>query len=133
MKINNIEHIGIAVNSLSESIQIFEKLLGIKCYGTEEIADQCVKTAFFKIGNTKIELLESTCPDGPINSFLEKKGPGIHHMAFAVDNVDSSLNEAHNIGFKLIDRTSRKGAENLRIGFLNPKSTNGILIELCSK
>ena len=120
MKINNIEHIGIAVNSLCESIPIFEELLGIKCYGTEEISDQYVKTAFFKIGNTKIELLESTNPEGPISSFLEKKGPGIHHIAFAVDNTDNSLNEVYEKGFKLIDRTSRKGAENLKIGFLNP-------------
>jgi len=128
-----IDHIGIAVKSLEESIPYYEKLLGSKCYAIEIVEDQFVKTAFFMIGQTKIELLESTDPEGPLGSFIEKKGEGIHHIAFAVENADESLINAKENGFALIDRRSRKGAENMNIGFLHPKSTHGILIELCSK
>jgi methylmalonyl-CoA/ethylmalonyl-CoA epimerase len=133
MKINYIDHIGIAVRSIEESIPYYEKLLGTRCYAIEFIEDQFVKTAFFLVGETKIELLESTDPDGPLGSFIEKKGEGIHHIAFAVDNTDESLIDAKEKGFALIDRRSRKGAENMNIGFLHPKSTHGLLIELCSK
>lgn len=133
MKPTHIEHIGIAVKSLSESIPVFEKLLGTKCYAIEEVKDQFVKTAFFMIGQTKIELLESTDPEGPISSFIEKKGVGIHHIALAVEDTDTALLKAKEDGFALIDRKSRKGAENLNIGFLHPKSTQGILIEFSSK
>jgi len=133
MKTNYIDHIGIAVKSLDESIPYYESLLGTKCYAIEQVEDQYVKTAFFLVGQTKIELLESTNPEGPIGSFLEKKGEGIHHIAFAVDNTDEALIDAKEKGFALIDRQSRKGAENMNIGFLHPKSTRGILIELCSK
>ena len=133
MKINYIDHIGIAVRSLEESIPYYEKLLGTNCYAIEFIEDQFVKTAFFLVGETKIELLESTDPDGPLGSFIEKKGEGIHHIAFAVDNTDDALIDAKENGFALIDRRSRKGAENMNIGFLHPKSTHGLLIELCSK
>ena len=133
MKTNYIDHIGIAVKSLEESIPYYEKLLGSKCYAIEYVEDQFVKTAFFLIGQTKIELLESTDPDGPLGSFIEKKGEGIHHIAFAVENTDESLKDAKENGFALIDRHSRKGAENMNIGFLHPKSTHGILIEFCSK
>ena len=133
MKINYIDHIGIAVRSLEESIPYYEKLLGTNCYAIEFIEDQFVKTAFFVVGETKIELLESTDPDGPLGSFIEKKGEGIHHIAFAVDNTDDALIDAKENGFALIDRRSRKGAENMNIGFLHPKSTHGLLIELCSK
>ena len=133
MKINYIDHIGIAVRSIEESIPYYEKLLGTHCYAIEFIEDQFVKTAFFLVGETKIELLESTDPDGPLGSFIEKKGEGIHHIAFAVDNNDESLIDAKEKGFALIDRRSRKGAENMNIGFLHPKSTHGLLIELCSK
>ncbi len=132
MKVNKIEHIGIAVKSLEESIPVFEKLLGIKCSEIENVADQYVNTAIFLVGETKIELLETTNPQGPIGSFIEKRGEGIHHIALAVDNTDDALSNAKEQGFKLIDKTSRKGAEGLDIGFLNPKSTNGILIEFCS-
>ena len=128
-----IEHIGIAVKSLEKSIPVFENLLGIKCYATEKVEDQYVKTAFFMLGQTKIELLESTSSDSPIASFIEKKGEGIHHIAFAVDNTDEALNNAKKNGIRLIDRIPRKGADGMDIGFLNPKSTNGILIEFCSK
>jgi len=133
MKPNYIDHIGIAVKSLTESIPYYEKLLGIQCYAIEEVKDQFVKTAFFLIGQTKIELLESTDPDGPIGSFIEKKGEGIHHIAFSVDNTDEALLDAKSNGLSLIDKRSRKGAENMNIGFLHPKSTHGILIEFCSK
>lgn len=133
MNISHIEHIGIAVNSLEEAIPYYEEKLGLKCYAVEEVADQKVKTAFFQVGDTKIELLESTSPDGPIGKFLEKKGQGVHHLAFAVDNVNDSLNELEEKGVRLIDKTSRKGAEGLNIGFLHPKSTMGVLTEICGK
>lgn len=129
----HIDHIGIAVKNLEESILIYEKLLGVKCYAIEEVADQFVKTAFFLVGQTKIELLESTDPEGPIGSFIEKRGVGIHHIAFATENADQALLDAKENGFALIDRRSRKGAENMNIGFLHPKSTQGILIEFCSE
>ena len=128
-----IEHIGIAVKSLEDSIPIYEKLLGVKCYATEKVEDQFVKTAFFLVGQTKIELLESTNPAGPIGLFIEKKGEGIHHLAFAVDNTNESLANAKENGFRLIDRVARKGAEGMQIGFLNPKKTIGVLVEFCSK
>ena len=133
MNVSHIEHIGIAVTSLESAIPYYETLLGIKCYATEVVADQKVKTAFFKIGQTKIELLESTDPEGPIGKFLEKKGPGVHHLAFAVDDVNSALHQAEEAGIQLIDKQARKGAEGLNIGFLHPKSTLGVLTELCSE
>jgi methylmalonyl-CoA/ethylmalonyl-CoA epimerase len=133
MKPSHIEHIGIAVKNLDESISFYEKILGTACYSVEEVKDQKVRTAFFMIGQTKLELLESTDPEGPIGKFIEKKGEGIHHMAFAVDNTDAALNEAREAGIELIDKQSRKGAEGLNIGFLHPKSTHGVLMEFCSK
>ncbi len=133
MNISHIEHIGIAVKSLDEAIPYYENVLGLKCYAIEEVADQKVKTAFFKVGQTKIELLESTDPEGPIGKFIEKKGQGIHHLAFAVDNASEALKSAEEKGVALIDKTSRKGAEGLNIGFLHPKATLGVLTELCSK
>ncbi|MFV0289925.1 MAG: methylmalonyl-CoA epimerase [Mangrovibacterium sp.] len=131
MKVSHIEHIGIAVKSLDEAIPYYEEVLGLKCYKIEEVADQKVKTAFFKVGDAKIELLESTDPEGPIGKFVEKKGPGIHHLAFAVENTDEALAEAEEKGVQLIDKKARKGAENLNIGFLHPKSTLGVLTEFC--
>jgi methylmalonyl-CoA/ethylmalonyl-CoA epimerase len=133
MEPTHIEHLGIAVKSLDESIPWFENLLGIKCYAIEEIEDQKVKTAFFKIGQTKIELLESTDPEGPVGKFLEKKGEGIHHLAFAFEDAGQALKSAGEKGVMLIDNVSRKGAEGMNIGFLHPKSTHGVLIEFCSK
>ena len=133
MNISHIEHIGIAVNSLDEAIPYYEKTLGMKCYSIEEVADQKVKTAFFMVGETKIELLESTDPEGPIGKFLEKKGQGVHHIAFAVNDVNQSLSELDKKGVRLIDKTARKGAEGLNIGFLHPKSTLGVLTEICAK
>lgn len=131
MEISQIEHIGIAVKNLEESISLYEKVFGLKCYNIEEIKDQKVRTAFFKIGQTKIELLESTEPNGPIGKFIEKKGEGIHHIAFATNDLQKSLNDLKEKGIKLIDERPRAGAEGFNIAFLNPKSTNGVLIELC--
>jgi methylmalonyl-CoA/ethylmalonyl-CoA epimerase len=131
MEISHIEHIGIAVENLEEAIAWYEEKLGLTCYAIEEITDQKVRTAFFKVGQTKLELLESTDPDGPIGKFIAKKGPGLHHLAFAVDDVESALQTVAGRGVDLIDKSSRQGAENLRIGFLHPKSTFGVLTELC--
>lgn len=133
MKVSHIEHIGIAVESLEVAIPFYENMLGQKCYAVEEVKDQKVKTAFFMVGQTKIELLETTHPEGPIGKFIEKKGQGIHHIAYAVDNVDESLKELDEQGVRLIDQKGRKGAEGLNIGFLHPKSTLGVLTEICSK
>ncbi|HHT23290.1 MAG TPA: methylmalonyl-CoA epimerase [Bacteroidales bacterium] len=132
MKITHIEHLGIAVKSIEEALPYYENVLGLKCYAIEEVADQRVKTAFFKVGGTKIELLESTDPEGPVGKFIEKKGEGVHHIAFAVaDGVAEALKEAEEKGIRLIDTTPRKGAEGLNIAFLHPKSTMGVLTELC--
>lgn len=131
MKPTHIEHIGIAVNSIADAIPFYEKVLGLKCYNIEEVADQKVKTAFFMIGQTKIELLESTDPEGPIGKFIEKRGEGIHHIAFAVENIGECLREAEAAGVRLIDAEPRRGAEGMNIAFLHPKSTIGVLTELC--
>jgi methylmalonyl-CoA/ethylmalonyl-CoA epimerase len=133
MKTSRIEHIGIAVANLAESILYYEKILGRKCYKTEEVTDQKVRTAFFSIGDTKIELLESTDPEGAIARFIEKRGEGIHHIAFAVEDIESSLREAEAMGVRLIDSSPRKGADGLQIAFLHPKSTFGVLTELCEE
>ena len=132
MELTKIEHIWIAVKNLDESIKFYEDILGLKCYRIEELKDQKVKTAFFQVGQTKIELLESTDPEGPIGKFIQKKGEGMHHIAFAVNNINLSLEELKKNNIKLIDETTRKGAEDLDIAFLHPKSANGVLIELCT-
>jgi methylmalonyl-CoA/ethylmalonyl-CoA epimerase len=132
MKPTHIEHIGIAVRSIESSIKFYEDILGLKCYGIVEVEDQKVKTAFFMVGQTKIELLESTDPEGPIGKFIEKKGEGLHHIAFAVDNLAETLREVEGKGVTLIDQNPRAGAEGMNIAFLHPKSTNGVLWELCS-
>ncbi|HPD96243.1 MAG: methylmalonyl-CoA epimerase [Bacteroidales bacterium] len=131
MSISHIEHIGIAVKSLDEAIPYYENVLGLKCYNVEEVKDQKVKTAFFMVGQTKIELLESTDPEGPIGKYIEKKGEGIHHIAFAVTNIEDQLKQIEAQGVRLIDQKPRKGAEGLDIAFLHPKSTLGVLTELC--
>jgi len=133
MDISHIEHIGIAVKSIEESRKYYEEVLGLSCYAVEEVKDQKVKTAFFKVGDTKIELLESTSPDGPIGKFIEKKGEGMHHIAFAVPNATEALKNLSEKGVQLVDKVSRDGAEGLKIGFLHPRSTHGVLTELCSK
>ena len=131
MNLTHIEHLGIAVKSLETAIPYYELVLGLKCYAVEEVAEQKVKTAFFKVGQTKIELLESTDPEGPVGKFIEKKGEGVHHIAFAVPDVQAALDEAESKGVKLIDKAPRGGAEGLNIAFLHPKSTCSVLTELC--
>jgi methylmalonyl-CoA/ethylmalonyl-CoA epimerase len=131
MNPSHIEHIGIAVKNLDESIKYYQDVLGLECYNIEEVKDQKVKTAFFKVGETKIELLESTDPEGPIGKYIEKKGEGIHHIAFAVNNIEEKLKHAEDKGVRLVDSVPRKGAEGLDIAFLHPKSTFGVLTEIC--
>ena len=134
MNISHIEHLGIAVKSLDEAIPYYENILGMKCYSIEAVADQKVKTAFFKVGQTKLELLEPTSDESPIAKFIEKRGEGIHHLAFAVeDGVANALAEMEGKGVRLIDKAPRKGAEGLNIAFIHPKSTHGVLTEFCEK
>jgi methylmalonyl-CoA/ethylmalonyl-CoA epimerase len=133
MKPLHIEHIGIAVSNLTAAIEYYENVLGLTCYKIEEVEDQKVRTAFMKIGGTKIELLESTDPEGPVGRFIEKRGEGVHHIAFAVDNIEEHLKDAEAKGVKLIDATPRRGADGLSIAFLHPKSTFGVLTELCEE
>lgn len=132
MKPTHIEHIGIAVEDLEKAVRYYEEVIGLECYAIEEVPDQKVRTAFFRLGDTKIELLESTDPGGPVARFIEKRGQGIHHIAFAVADVDRALENAAARGVKLIDPKGRAGAEGLRIGFLHPSSTLGVLTEFCS-
>ncbi len=130
MEITHLEHIGIAVKNLDESIAFYENVLGLKCYAIEEVKDQMVKTAFFRLGQIKIELLETTDPDGTIGTFIQKRGEGIHHISYAVVDIEEALIELKQKGVKLIDRKPRLGAEGLHIAFLNPRSTGGVLTEL---
>ena len=132
MEISRIEHIGIAVKSIEEALPYYQNVLGLKCYAIEEVEDQKTITAFLKVGETKLELLEPTSEDSPIASFIETKGPGIHHIAYAVqDGVADALAECKCKKIRLIDNTPRKGAEGHTIAFLNPRSTQGVLTELC--
>lgn len=136
MKISHIEHIGIAVPNLDEAIKFYENVLGLKCYKKEEVADQKVTTAFIKVGDVKIELLEPTSPDSTIAKFIEKNGGrgGMHHMAFAIeDGVANALGEAEAKEVRLIDKAPRKGADGMQIAFLHPKSTQAVLTEMCEK
>ena len=130
---NNIEHVGIAVKSLDKSNKIFAALLGKSHYKTEEVKSENVRTSFFKSGQNKIELLESTEPEGPIAKFIEKKGEGIHHIAFAVDDIVSEISRLKEEGFVILNEIPKKGADNKLVAFLHPKSTNGVLIELCQE
>lgn len=134
MDISHIEHVGIAVPDLKEAIAFYENMLGLKCFAIEEVEDQKVRTAFFKVGQTKIELLEGTSPESAISKFIANNGGrgGIQHIAFAIeDGVANALAEVEGKGGRLIDKAPRKGAEGLNIAFLHPKSTCGTLIELC--
>ena len=134
MKISRIEHLGIAVQSIEEALPYFENVLGLKCYAVEEVEDQKVKTAFLKCGEVKLELLEPTSPDSTIQKWLDKGNHGVHHVAFCIgDGVSNALAECESKGLRLIDKAPRKGAENLNIAFLHPKSTCGILTELCEQ
>lgn len=131
MKISHIEHIGIAVKNLDEAVRFYEGVLGLECYNIEEVQDQKVRTAFFKAGETKIELLESTDPEGPIAKFIDKKGEGIHHIAYAVSGLRQGLVEIDQKGIRLINQQPVRGAEGLDIAFVHPKSAFGVLTELC--
>ena len=133
MDISHIEHIGIAVKSIEETSKYYEGVLGLKCYAIEEVADQKVKTAFFKVGQTKIELLEPTAEDSTVAKFIENKGEGIHHIAFCVNGIEKCLSEVELAGLRLIDKAPRKGAEGLSIAFLHPKSTFGVLTEIITR
>jgi methylmalonyl-CoA/ethylmalonyl-CoA epimerase len=128
-----IEHIGIAVKDLEASNQLFEKLFGVPAYKMEEVASEGVKTSFFMNGPNKIELLEATNPDSPIAKFLEKKGEGIHHIAFDVEDIVSEIERLKNEGFTVLNETPKKGADNKLVAFLHPKGTNGVLVELCQE
>jgi len=131
--IRKLDHIGIAVKSIEEASKLYTEVLGLEMQGIEEVAEQKVKVAFIPVGDTEIELLESTSEDGPIAKFIEKKGEGIQHIAFRVDNIEKALEEMKAKGMRLIDETPRYGAGGARIAFLHPKSTNGILIELSER
>lgn len=134
MKISRIEHLGIAVQKIEDALPYFENVLGLKCYAIEEVADQKVKTAFLKCGEVKLELLEPTSPDSTIQKWLDKGNHGVHHVAFCIeDGVSNALAECESKGLRLIDKAPRKGAENLNIAFLHPKSTCGVLTELCEQ
>ena|SRR5438309_4245639 len=126
-----VEHIGIAVASLSESVPVFEKLLNSPCYKTETVESEKVNTAFFQKGETKIELLESTTNDGVIRKFIDKKGEGMHHIAFEVADIHAEMNRLKEEGFILLNEVPKPGADNKLVCFLHPKTTNGVLIELC--
>ena len=133
MAVKNIEHIGIAVKQLKESNLLFEKLLGVPPYKEESVASENVITSFFKTGETKIELLESSHADSAISKFIEKRGEGIHHIAFEVDDIITEMNRMEKEGFILLNKEPKKGADNKLVCFLHPKSTNAVLVELCQE
>ena len=133
IEMRKIEHVGIAVKSLEDANILFEKLFGAPAYKEEEVASEGVKTSFFMNGLNKIELLEATNPESPIAKFIEKKGEGIHHIAFDVENIYAEIDRLKNEGFVLLNEIPKKGADNKLVAFLHPKSTNGVLIELCQE
>lgn len=128
-----IEHIGIAVSNLEASNKLFASLLGTECYKTEEVESEGVTTSFFKVGESKIELLEATNPESPISKFITKKGEGVHHIAYAVENIKAEMKRLKSEGFVLLSEEPKRGADNKLVCFLHPKSTNGVLIELCQE
>jgi len=130
---NKIEHIGIAVKDLNSSIAVYQKLLNTDCYKTEQVASELVNTAFFKTGENKVELLQATAPDSAIAKFIEKKGEGIHHIAFLVDDILAEMERLHQEGFVLLSESPKKGADNKMVCFVHPKDTNGVLIEICQE
>ena len=133
MKVLKIDHLGIAVHSIEEAKKLFQETLGLKFEGSETVAEQKVTTAFFPVGDSEVELLESTAPDGPIAKYLEKRGEGIQHIAFRVENIEEALAELKEKGIRLIDEKPRKGAGGAKIAFLHPKSTHGVLIEISER
>lgn len=128
-----IEHLGIAVKNMNEAISLYEQLLNVPCYKTETVESEGVSTAFFQVGDNKIELLEATRSDSPIARFLEKKGEGIHHVAFAVENIEAEMRRLQALGFELLNETPKPGADNKLVCFLHPKGTHGVLVELCQE
>ena len=133
MKILKIDHLGIAVNSIEEGKQFWSDVLGLSFQGSETVESQKVTTAFFPVGESEVELLESTSPDGPVAKYIEKKGQGIQHIAFRVENIEEALAELKSKGVQLIDQAPRMGAGGAKIAFLHPKATNGVLVELCER
>lgn len=131
--VKKVDHIGIAVSSLEESVKFYEDILGLKLQGIETVEEQKVKVAFLPVGDTEIELLEATTPDSPIAKFIENKGQGVQHIAFRVDDIEKALEDMKKLGIRLIDEKPRYGAGGARIAFLHPKSTNGVLVELCER
>ena len=133
MKILKIDHLGIAVNDIEQGKKFWSDILGLHFEGAETVAEQKVTTAFFPVGESEVELLESTSPDGPVAKFIEKKGTGFQHVAFRVENIDDALSELKEKGIQLIDQVPRVGAGGARIAFLHPKATGGVLVELCER
>jgi methylmalonyl-CoA/ethylmalonyl-CoA epimerase len=133
MKILKIDHLGIAVNSIDEGKNFWSNVLGLSFEGAETVAEQKVTTAFFPVGESEVELLESTSPDGPVAKYIEKKGQGIQHIAFQVENIEAALQELKDKGIQLIDQIPRRGAGGAKIAFLHPKATGGVLVELCER
>ncbi len=133
MKILKIDHIGVAVNSFDQSKGFWNEILGLPLEGTETVEEQKVTTAFLPVGDSEVELLESTASDGPVAKYIEKKGEGVQHIAFRVDNIENALEELKQKGIRLIDEKPRRGAGGGKIAFLHPKSTNGVLVELCER
>ena len=133
MKVLKIDHLGIAVKSIDEGKNFWTDVLGLEFAGSETVAEQKVNTGFFPVGESEVELLESTAPDGPIAKYLEKKGEGIQHVAFRVENIEKALEELKDEGIRLIDEKPRKGAGGAKIAFLHPRSTQGVLVELCER
>ncbi len=133
MKVLKLDHVGIAVEKIDETLAIYEGLLGLPLHGTETVEEQKVRTAFLPVGDTEVELLESTDPEGPIGKFIAAKGQGVQHLAFRVDDIEAALAELKAKGVRLIDEKPRYGAGGARIAFLHPKATNGVLIELCER
>ncbi|MCG0278651.1 MAG: methylmalonyl-CoA epimerase [Thermanaeromonas sp.] len=133
MKVFNVDHIGIAVPNLQEAIKFYEEVLGLKCEGIEEVPEQKVRVAFLPVGDSEIELLESTDPEGAVAKFIESRGPGIQHIALRVDNIEKALEELKQKGVRLIDEKPRYGAGGAKIAFVHPKATNGVLLEISER
>ena len=131
--VRKVDHIGVAVSNLEEALKVYTDVLGLRLHGTEVVEEQKVRVAFMPVGDTEIELLESTDPEGPIAKFIEKRGEGIQHIAFRVDDIEEALEQMRQQGVRLIDEKPRYGAGGARIAFLHPKATGGVLVELCER
>ena len=133
MKVLCVDHIGVAARSIDETLKFYTEMLGLEVVGTEEVAEQKVRTAFLPVGESEIEILESTASDGPIAKYIERSGEGIQHIALRVDDIEAALEELKSKGVRLIDETPRRGAGGIKIAFVHPKATKGILLELCQR